>query len=158
MHPAIYCFLTFFYLIIKDQETTNKTNFLCLPMAEIDPSANFVDLFLVTLGLFITFTLCWRLRGLISWLIRWTCYLGIAAIAVGLGVAILYPDGFILAQNFGNQHKHHLDESQALGLGRNIIYDLVKNLYRSYSIARGLHVIISPPVPLTTTTKIKKTT
>lgn len=110
-------------------------------------SANFVDLFLVTLGLFITFTLCWRLRGLISWMFWWICYLGIAVIAVAIGLAILYPEGFILARNYTNQHKHHLEESQVLGLGRNILYDLAKNLYRSYHIARGLPVIVSNPPP-----------
>ncbi len=114
--------------------------------------ANFVDLFLVTLGLFITFALCWRLRGLISTIVRWTLYLGIAMIVVGVGLAILYPDGFILARNFSNEHKHHLEESQALSLGRNIIFDLAKNLYRSYNIARGLQVVVSAPVILSTTT------
>ena len=123
-------------------------------------SANFVDLFLVTLGLFITFTLCWRLRGLISTIIRWTFYLGLAVIAVGIGLAILYPDGFILARNSVNKHKHHLEESQVLGLGRNIIYDLAKNLYRSYYIAKGLRVIESTaPVesPITTKETTQKT-
>ena len=120
--------------------------------------ANFVDLFLITLGLFITFTLCWRLRGLIYFLIRWGFFLGIAAIAVGIGLAILYPEGFILARNFSNQHKHHLADSQVLGLGHNILYDLAKNLYRSYHIARGIQVVVSnplPPSPTTTTTKQK---
>ena len=123
-------------------------------------SANLVDLFLVTLGLFITFTLCWRLRGPIKTCIQWTCYLGLAAIVVAIGLAILYPEGFILVRNFTNQHKHHIEESQVLGLGHNIIYDLVKNLYRSYSIARGLHVIISvpPDVSLAATTTTKKAT
>ncbi len=122
-------------------------------------SANFVDLFLVTLGLFLTFALCWRLRGFISTFFWWTCYLGVAAVVVSLGLAILYPEGFILAQNYTNQHKHHLEKSQVLGLGRNILYDLAKNLYRSYHIARDIQVIVSaappppPVVPLTTTTK-----
>ncbi len=120
--------------------------------------ANFVDLFLVTLGLFITFALCWRLRGLISTVVRWTLYLGIAMIVVGVGLAILYPDGFILARNFSNEHKHHLEESQALSLGRNIIFDLAKNLYRSYHIARGLQVVVSAPVNLSTTTTTLKET
>ena len=117
-------------------------------------AANFVDLFLVTLGLFITFTLCWRLRGLIYFMIQWGCYLGIAAIAVGLGVAILYPEGFVLAQNFGSQHKHHFADSQVLGLGHNILYDLTKNLYRSYHIARGIQVVVSnsPSITLAKTT------
>ncbi len=106
-------------------------------------SANFIDLFLVTLGLFITFALCWRLRGLISSLLWWACYLGLGAIVVAIGLAILYPEGFILARNYTNQHKHHLEESQVLGLGRNILYDLAKNIYQSYHIARGLHVIVS---------------
>ena len=125
-------------------------------------SANFVDLFLVTLGLFITFALCWRLRGLISSLCWWACYLGIAVIVVSIGLAILYPEGFILARNYTNQHKHHLEESQVLGLGRNILYDLAKNLYRSYHIARDIQVIVSnppPPLPVTletTTTTTKK--
>ena len=123
-------------------------------------SANFVDLFLVTLGLFITFTLCWRFRGTIKTFMQWTCYLGVAAIVVAIGLAILYPEGFILVRDFTNQHKYHIEESQVLGLGHNIISDLVKNLYRSYSIARGLHVIISvpPDVSLAATTTKKKAT
>ena len=120
--------------------------------------ANFVDFFLVTLGLFITFALCWRLRGLISTIVRWTLYLGIAMIVVGVGLAILYPDGFILARNFSDEHKHHLEESQALSLGRNIVFDLAKNLYRSYNIARGLQVVVSAPVNLSTTTTPPKKT
>lgn len=120
--------------------------------------ANFVDLFLVTLGLSITFALCWRLRGLISTILQWMLYLGIAMIVVGVGLAILYPDGFILARNFSNEHKHHLEESQALSLGRNIIFDLAKNLYRSYNIARGLQVVVSAPVNLSTTTPPPKKT
>ena len=120
--------------------------------------ANFVDLFLVTLGLSITFALCWRLRGLISTILQWMLYLGIAMIVVGVGLAILYPDGFILARNFSNEHKHHLEESQALSLGRNIIFDLAKNLYRSYHIARGLQVVVSAPVNLSTTTTTLKET
>jgi len=126
--------------------------------------ANVIDLFLVGLGFFIMFSLCWRLRRVIMICAWWSCYLAAAALVVSIGLAILYPNGFILVQNFVQDNKHHVQQSQGLSLGLSILYDIAKNLHISYRIAKGRMQPTPPPSkppprpPIENVTRIKKPT
>ncbi len=117
------------------------------PHPDDEKEANILDMILVVLALFFLFFLCWRLRGSIPTFIRWSCYLGVAAIVITIGCAVVYPKSFMLLQYHIGENKHHIQQSQVLALSHSLLYDLGKNIHRAITIFKGTHTPLSSPPP-----------